>query len=322
MTRSWIGAVVWLVGCGVEGTSAESETPVVASIRGVVQGAVDGEDLLVDVVYRVEPGADGRKVGLDALAEIEPSAIPYDGQRFAFIDIFWETFPTIHYNGSNVDSSVAADDHEGAYRDSLTVWNSVSGSDFAFTLGSSTTRCPSLVKECGQQVFDGFNDSAWVQLRGSASTLAVTWTGTTTDEADQAYNTNNTWSIGDPNTPDIDFFTVAAHENGHSLGLGHSNVNGAIMEAFYSGPQSSLHADDIAGLTAKYPSGGGGGCTSDGQCDDGDACTDDQCDSGTCSNDPIPNCGGECGPPGDSCASDGECCSGRCRGQPGNQTCR
>jgi hypothetical protein len=49
-----------------------------------------------------------------------------------------------------------------------------------------------------------------------------------------------------------DFFTVALHELGHSLGLGHSTVAGSVMEAVYGGARRSLTADDIAGIQAIY----------------------------------------------------------------------
>ena len=49
-----------------------------------------------------------------------------------------------------------------------------------------------------------------------------------------------------------DFFTVALHELGHSLGLGHSSVSGSVMEPTYAGARRSLHADDIAGIQAIY----------------------------------------------------------------------
>lgn len=49
-----------------------------------------------------------------------------------------------------------------------------------------------------------------------------------------------------------DFFTVALHELGHSLGLGHSTVAGSVMQAVYAGARRSLTADDIAGIQAIY----------------------------------------------------------------------
>lgn len=74
---------------------------------------------------------------------------------------------------------------------------------------------------------------------------------------------------------------VAVHEFGHSLGLQHTNVQGAIMYPYYTGyvPDMKLHSDDIAGIQSLYGSntGGGGGVqtpaptpvpTDSGDCDD------------------------------------------------------
>ena len=49
---------------------------------------------------------------------------------------------------------------------------------------------------------------------------------------------------------------VAAHEFGHALGLGHTNVSGATMYPSISTCSSgarSLDADDIAGVVSLYP---------------------------------------------------------------------
>lgn len=50
-------------------------------------------------------------------------------------------------------------------------------------------------------------------------------------------------------------FLVAAHELGHSLGLGHSNVFGALMYPTYIARDTRdyrLHQDDINGIQALY----------------------------------------------------------------------
>lgn len=69
------------------------------------------------------------------------------------------------------------------------------------------------------------------------------------------FGNDETWStaIQTTSSQPIDLVTVALHELGHSLGLRHSNVPGAIMNAFYSGSQRFLGTDDILGITQLYP---------------------------------------------------------------------
>jgi len=50
-----------------------------------------------------------------------------------------------------------------------------------------------------------------------------------------------------------DLFTVALHEFGHALGLGHS-VAGTVMAPTYAGAMRSLSADDAAGISSIYGS--------------------------------------------------------------------
>jgi hypothetical protein len=56
----------------------------------------------------------------------------------------------------------------------------------------------------------------------------------------------------DSATRNVDLLTVAAHEIGHTLGLGHSSDPGALMYAAYSGPHRFLSEDDVAGVQSLY----------------------------------------------------------------------
>lgn len=72
-------------------------------------------------------------------------------------------------------------------------------------------------------------------------------------QGDAHFDDAETWTITvPPPAGRVDLVTVAAHEFGHSLGLGHSSVNEALMAPFYGGPHRFLHSDDIAGIQSLY----------------------------------------------------------------------
>ncbi|XP_071497587.1 interstitial collagenase-like [Diadema antillarum] len=85
---------------------------------------------------------------------------------------------------------------------------------------------------------------------------------------DAHFDDAETYTDGTPQG--INLFQVAAHEFGHSLGLGHSTVEEALMAPFYQGyvPDFQLHPDDVAGIQAHYgpnenPNAGDGGQDTD-----------------------------------------------------------
>ncbi len=66
---------------------------------------------------------------------------------------------------------------------------------------------------------------------------------------DLAFNTGKAFNI---NGTDYDLFTVAVHEIGHALGLGHSSLTTSVMYSAYNGVKTGLKSDDIAGIQSIY----------------------------------------------------------------------
>ncbi len=125
------------------------------------------------------------------------------------------------------------------------------GSRFGFQYGGITSRCPSLVAECGNQTFDGNNDVSWAPLE--QGTLGVTWSSSTTDEADMAMSTQVDWTSGCQQVGSaFDAQSVFLHENGHVAGLDHSRDRAAVMFPSYQTARCALGSDDLAGIRTLY----------------------------------------------------------------------
>jgi len=218
-------------------------------------GKVPGKDLYVDVLVLVPEGSDPQDMVAKALAK--QGARPIGNQQFSETGLVWDQF-----KDNNLDNDFVKQNYlpTGEQVDGLTVltnthntWNGVQSSSFEFMLGDTNVldRCPSLVLECYLgQPFDGNNDVGWVELEGS-STLGVAWYGTSTDEVDIALDIGHPWFTDGQVYFDVE--TVLLHENGHGLGLSHSNVFGSIMNASYDTIQRTLGTDDINGISALYP---------------------------------------------------------------------
>ncbi|MCY2958894.1 MAG: matrixin family metalloprotease [Planctomycetota bacterium] len=103
----------------------------------------------------------------------------------------------------------------------------------------------------------GTNDNIISELAGSSgATLAFCETPIADGWRIRVYADAAIWNDG-PTTPNnqFDLQGVICHELGHALGLGHTTVVGATMEAAVANPavaSRSIAADDIAGVQAIY----------------------------------------------------------------------
>jgi len=238
-------ALLLVFAAGIPAASAQGGSaqggPQVVSVFG------KAGDLVVHAWVVVPVGANASDVAREALAG--QGARPFTAAEFTTTGLVWDQI--LNGTGSITQNYNPANDPTGtgyaALQASQATWNAVADSNFAISDGGTTNRCPSLVKECkGPQVGDGLNDVAWMNL-GGCCTLGVTWYNTADAEADMAMNTRFNWngSYGAE--------TVFLHEGGHVAGLGHSQVQAAVMYASYQGVRTVLHSDDINGLVALYP---------------------------------------------------------------------
>lgn len=137
-----------------------------------------------------------------------------------------------------------------ALQNAMNSWTNVTGAEHVLTYAGTTGAGWST---------DGVNTVLWAVGNGCtfgclALTALVLQSGQVIVESDVTFNNNQTWTTNGSN---YDTETVAAHEFGHTLGIHHSEVNGATMKTPYFGSGGrSLEADDRAALQcsqSKYP---------------------------------------------------------------------
>jgi matrixin len=234
----------------------------VASATGVKQ--VQGKTLFVDVVVAVPAGQSARQATDRALSEqgARRQRPPWaggpggsggggggGGEQYFYNGLKWSP-PTViqNYNGAGEPFSA-----QGALANTYSDWSSVSGSTYRISSGGTTTRCPSLVKECpGAQVNDGRNDVGWAGLGGT--TLGVTWFTPSRPEADMALNNRFAWknTCGGSGGSPYDAETVFLHENGHVAGLDHTNRTDSVMYPSYQAPRCTLFDYDKRAMANLY----------------------------------------------------------------------
>ncbi|HHH28619.1 MAG TPA: matrixin family metalloprotease [Polyangiaceae bacterium] len=209
-------------------------------------------------------------------------------------------------------------------------WTTPACSGLSTSYGGTTSRQPGTYE--GESVI-GWVESGWTNSSSAIGVTGTRYTSGSIIEADMEMNgVHFQWTTSPGSGSNVNVYSIALHEGGHYMGLGHSSSSSAAMYFAYSGGVSTMTADDETGICTLYPGGGGGttDCTTTG-CPTGQSCV-----SGACVDDTPPGGGGDvcspctghaaCGGGGDycltypdgggycgsACTSDSDCGSDRC----------
>jgi hypothetical protein len=182
------------------------------------------------------------------------SQIKYDdgplttGNTFALSGT-WNT-NNLTYSFTNGTNDILNNDEYNAIREAFRIWADYGNLNFTEVANGGQIEISWQVGAHGDaNPFDGVN----LVLAHAFLPPTAGWTDALA--GDIHFDDDENWTMAERpifSGQSIDLVTVAAHEIGHALGLGHSNVSCALMNPLYNGSHRFLAQDDINGIRAIY----------------------------------------------------------------------
>lgn len=258
-----LAACAWgLAAWGYSGDSARaSAEPKFRAVDTHLAVPAGGEWYTVSVEFLMLDNGSGSFAAAAAAAEAElvgrfPGAIVLDDDgvsaQFVLNGYFWTTHGAA-WGYNSTGKPPALNGEAAAIQAAAGTW---SAAGFQFTGGAPSG---SGTGACSGGGLDGQNTVGWAAQSGSVLAVTCTWYSQSGNphpaiEFDMQFDPDWPWTTG---APQVDVQSVALHEFGHALGLGHSADGSAVMYPSYTAGtlKQSLSADDIAGAQQLY--GGG-----------------------------------------------------------------
>src|SRR5690606_12756157 len=129
------------------------------------------------------------------------------------------SFAEFNWGGYEFDAVISDPGYRQAIRDALALWESVAQLDFREIYDSAET-----MLRFGWDYIDGaygtVGEAYWQSWANDGVNYSIT-------NAEIRFDTSETWSLRAG--AGTNFFSVAVHEIGHALGLGHVNDENQIM---------------------------------------------------------------------------------------------
>jgi hypothetical protein len=177
-------------------------------------------------------------------------AFEADGRIWSHHDLTW------CFDGGTDDLS--DDSVTDAFLDAAERWAAVSPLTFTFVASCRAADIEVLFAT------DDHGDGE--DFDGEGGTLAHAFYPETSRAGDVHFDDDETWVVSEEDdSQPRDLVSVALHELGHSIGLGHSSERDSVMYYQYRGSRRELSQDDISGVRSIYPDEVGG-CTGSVSC--------------------------------------------------------